>query len=126
MNRIDHLFGRSRLLQFREYVTADALAEKFKISARAVYRDVKALCEQSIPMGFEPDKVYFVVQGYFLPPVSFSSDEANTLLLMESMAFGFADKSMHTHSSAALSKVKAVLRGAQQEKLDQLNRNIRF
>jgi predicted DNA-binding transcriptional regulator YafY len=91
-----------------------------------VYRDVKALGEQGVPVGFEPHKGYFVVQGYFLPPVSFTSEEANALLLMEAMVFGFTDKSIHTHYASALSKVKAVLRTTQKEKLDFLNNHIKL
>lgn len=126
MNRIDRLFGILTFLQSKKYVPAERIAEKFNISVRTVYRDVKALCEGGIPVSFEPGKGYFVVQGYFLPPVSFSTEEANALLLMEAMATGFADKSIHTHYSSALQKVKAVLRSSQKEKVEHLQNNIKF
>lgn len=126
MNRIDRLFGILTLLQSKKYVPAEKIADKFKISIRTVYRDIKALCEQGIPVSFEQYKGYFIVQGYFLPPVSFSSEEANALLLMESVVSGFADKSIRIHYSNALSKVKAVLRTSQKEKLEILNNNIHF
>ena len=126
MNRIDRLFGMLTLLQTKKFVTAENIAEKFGISIRTVYRDIKALGEQGIPISFEPHKGYFVVQGYFLPPVSFSSEEANALLLMEALVYGFADKSIQTHYSSALNKVKAVLRTPQKEKLEFLNNNIRL
>jgi predicted DNA-binding transcriptional regulator YafY len=126
MNRIDRLFGILTLLQSKKYVSAEKIADKFHISIRTVYRDVKALCEQGIPVSFEPLKGYFVVQGYFLPPVSFSSEEANALLLTESLVYGFADKSIQTHYSSALNKVKAVLRSQQKEKLEILNNTIRL
>jgi predicted DNA-binding transcriptional regulator YafY len=126
MNRVDRLFGILTLLQSRKYVTAEKIAEAFNISVRTVYRDVKALGEQGVPVGFEPHKGYFVVQGYFLPPVAFTSEEANALLLMEAMVFGFTDKSIHTHYASALSKVKAVLRTTQKEKLDFLHTHIKL
>ena len=126
MNRIDRLFGILVLLQSKKYVTAETISEKFGISVRTVYRDVKALCEQGIPVSFEQHKGYFIVQGYFLPPVSFSFEEAGALLLMEQMVYGFADRSVHKNYSAALSKVKAVLRSAQKEKLDVLSKNIKL
>ncbi|HEY0676727.1 MAG TPA: HTH domain-containing protein, partial [Chitinophagaceae bacterium] len=94
MNRIDRLFGILTLLQSKKYVTAEKISEKFQISVRTVYRDVKALGEQGIPVSFEQHKGYFIVQGYFLPPVSFTNDEANALLLMEAIVTGFADKSI--------------------------------
>jgi predicted DNA-binding transcriptional regulator YafY len=126
MNRIDRLLGIVTMLQSKKYVPAEKIADKFKISVRTVYRDVKALCELGIPVSFEAARGYFVVQGYFLPPVSFTSEEANALLLTESLVYGFTDKSIQTHYSSALNKVKAVLRGPQKEKLEILNQNIKL
>ena len=126
MNRIDRLFGILTLLQSRKYVPAEKIADKFRISVRTVYRDVKALCEQGIPVSFEQHKGYFVVNGYFLPPVSFSNDEANAMLLMEAVVAGFADQSIQKHYSTALNKIKAVLRSSQKERIELLNNNIRL
>ena len=126
MNRIDRLFGIMTLLQSKRYVPAEKIAAKFDISIRTVYRDIKALVEQGIPVSFEPAKGYFIVQGYFLPPVAFNTDEANALLLMEPIVHAFTDKSIHTHYSNALNKVKAILRFSQKEKLEQLRQNIKL
>lgn len=126
MNRIDRLFGILTLLQSRKYVKGDEIADRFDISSRTVYRDIKALNELGIPVGFEPNKGYFVVDGYFLRPVSFSLEEANALLLMENLLTGFADKSIRRHYSSALNKVKAVMRDSQKEKLEYLISNMRF
>lgn len=126
MNRIDRLFGILTLLQSRRHVMGDQLAGKFNISIRTVYRDIKALNEQGIPVGFEPNRGYFVAEGYFLRPVSFSSEEANALLLMENLLLGFADKSIQQHYSNALSKVKAVMRESQREKLEYLTSQTGF
>ena len=126
MNRIDRLLGILTQLQSRKFVPAEKIADKFNISIRTVYRDIRALVELGIPVSFESSRGYFVVNGYFLPPVSFSSEEANALLLSESLVYGFADKSIQKHYSAALNKVKAVLRSSQKEKLDLLNNSIRM
>lgn len=126
MNRMDRLLGMLTLLQSKKFVPAEKIAEKFHISIRTVYRDVKALVELGIPVSFEAQKGYFVVQGYFLPPVSLTTEEANALLLSESLVYGFADKSIRTHYSSALSKVKSVLRSSQKEKLDLLDESIKI
>ena len=126
MNRMDRLLGILTHLQSRKFVPAEKIAEKFNISTRTVYRDIKALGELGIPISFESSKGYFVVQGYFLPPVSFSSEEANALLLTEQLVYGFSDKSIQTHYSTALNKVKAVLRGSQKESLELLSNRIRL
>jgi predicted DNA-binding transcriptional regulator YafY len=126
MNRIDRLFGILTLLQSKKYVPAEKIAERFGISIRTVYRDIKALGEQGIPVSFEQHRGYFIVQGYFLPPVSFSSEEANALLLVQSMVSGFTDQSIHKHYSSALNKIKSVLKSSQKESLEFLDNNIRM
>lgn len=126
MNRIDRLFGILTLLQSRKFVTADKIADRFRMSIRTVYRDIKALCESGIPVSFEPAKGYFIVQGYFLPPVSFTTEEANALMFMEAVAYGFTDRSIQQHYSNALTKVKTVLRTSQKEKVEMLSNNIRM
>jgi predicted DNA-binding transcriptional regulator YafY len=126
MNRVDRLFGILTLLQSKKFVTGEKIAEKFDISVRSVYRDIKALNEQGIPVSFEPHRGYFIVNGYFLQPVSFSTEEANALLLMESIVSAFADKSIHLHYSSALTKVKAVLRSSQKDSIEKLAANIKL
>src|ERR1700712_3673628 len=126
MNRIDRLFGILTLLQSKKFVTGEKIAEKFNISIRSVYRDIKALNEQGIPVSFEPHRGYFIVNGYFLQPVSFSTEEANALLLMESIVSAFADKSIHHHYSSALTKVKSVLRSSQKDSIEKLAANMKL
>lgn len=126
MNRIDRLFGILLLLQTKKYISADKIADQFQISTRTVYRDIKALLEQGVPISFEQPKGYYIVQGYFLPPVSFTSDEANALLIMERLVSRFGDKSIFTNYTSALNKVKAVLKHTQKEKLELLNESIKF
>lgn len=126
MNRIDRLMSIVTTLQSRKFVSAESISEKFEISVRTVYRDIKALGELGIPVSFENQKGYFIVPGYFLPPVAFSIEEANALLLMESVTMGFADKSIRKHYSSALNKVKSVLRTSQKEKVELLTDNIKL
>jgi predicted DNA-binding transcriptional regulator YafY len=124
MNRIDRLFAILITLQSKKFVPAEVIAEKFGMSVRTVYRDIKALTETGVPISFENQKGYFIVQGYFLPPVSFTTEEANALLLMEAIATRFGDKSIQQHYTTALNKVKTVLRGSQKDKLEQLGEQI--
>ena len=126
MNRIDRLMAIVTTLQSRKFVSAESISEKFEISIRTVYRDIKALGELGIPVSFENQKGYFVVPGYFLPPVAFSIEEANALLLMETVTMGFADKSIRKHYSTALNKVKSVMRTSQKEKMELLTDNIKL
>jgi predicted DNA-binding transcriptional regulator YafY len=126
MNRIERLLGIVTLLQTKKFIQTEAIAAKYNISVRTVYRDVKALCEQGVPVSFEPGKGYFIVQGFFLPPVSFTTEEAAALLLMETMVHGFTDKSISRHYSKALNKIKSVLRSSQKEAVELLHEHTRF
>ena len=126
MNRIDRLFSILTFLQSKKYVAAEKIAEKFNLSIRTVYRDIKALNESGVPVSFEQGRGYFIVNGYFLPPVSFTSEEANALLLMEAVVNGFSDRSIQKNYSSALNKVKNVLQATQQEKLETLSSRIRL
>jgi predicted DNA-binding transcriptional regulator YafY len=125
MNRIDRLFGIVTLLQSRNFVSAEKISEKFGISVRTVYRDIKAIGEQGVPLSFEPGKGYFIVKGFFLPPVSFTQDEAAAFLLMENVVNAFTDKSVRTNYSSGLNKVKSVMTYLQKEKLEVLSNSIR-
>jgi predicted DNA-binding transcriptional regulator YafY len=120
MNRLDRLLALTTVLQSKRYVTAEYLAERFGMSVRTVYRDIKALCDSGVPVSFEPAKGYFLVPGFFLPPVSFTTEEAAALLLLEGAAQVFADQSIRDHYTTALTKVRSVLRGPQKEHLDTL------
>lgn len=111
--------GIVALLQSKKYATAEAIAERYHISLRTVYRDLRAMGEIGVPIGFEPGKGYFVANGYFLPPVSLSMEEANALALMEPIVLRFADRSIQQHFDTALAKIKMVLNRTQREQLEQ-------
>jgi predicted DNA-binding transcriptional regulator YafY len=126
MNRIDRLFGFVTLLQAQRYVPAERIATQFGISVRTVYRDVRALGEQGIPVSFETGRGYFLVPGYFLPPVSFTTEEASALLLLETLGATLADRSLQPLVATALQKVRAVLRPPDQARLAQLDHGIQL
>jgi predicted DNA-binding transcriptional regulator YafY len=126
MNRMDRLLGILTLLQSKKFIPAQKIADKYNISIRTVYRDMKAMAELGIPVSFEAPKGYFIVQGYFLPPVSFSTEEANALILIEALVNGFTDNSIRQHYTTALDKIKSVLKGHQKDRLELLNEKIRL
>ena len=120
MNRIDRLFGISTLLQSNKFTLAEQIAAKFEISVRTVYRDLKSLNEQGIPICYEPNKGYYLINGYFLPPVSFNLEEASAFLLMEHLVSAFSDQSIKKNYQNALGKIKSVLKQSQKEKIEEL------
>jgi predicted DNA-binding transcriptional regulator YafY len=119
VNRIDRLMGIMTVLQSKKFLPAEKLAEKFDISIRTVYRDIKALNEIGVPVLFEPLKGYCIAKGFFLPPLSFTIEEANALILLQTLSHRFTDQSIATHSNTALNKIKAVLRYYDKDKAEQ-------
>lgn len=126
MNRVDRLFGIVTLLQSRKYVSAERISEKFEISVRTVYRDIKAIGEAGIPVSFEPNKGYFIIPGYFTPPVSFTLEEANALLLSQSLIGGFGDRSVQVTFDSAMTKIRSVLKQVDKEKVAILDESIKL
>ncbi len=121
MNRIDRLFALHTFLQSRKHTMASDIAMHFNISMRTVYRDIRALGECGVPVSFEPVKGYFMVQGYFLPPISFTTEEAAALMLMEGATRVFADKSIQHLYGTALNKIRSVLRSSQKDGIEALS-----
>ena len=124
MNRIDRLTAILIHLQTKRVVRAEEIARRFRISERTVYRDVKALMEAGVPIGSEAGKGYFIVDGFHLPPIMFSQDEAGALLLAGKLVDKMADKSVRAAFESALYKIKSVLHEAEKDHLESLDSHI--
>lgn len=124
MNRIDRLTAILIQLQTKRIVKAGEIASRFNISLRTVYRDVKALMEAGVPIGSEAGKGYFVVDGFHLPPVMFTQDEAGALLLAGKIVEKMADKSVRNAYESAMLKIRSVLSEAEKDHLQNLENNI--
>jgi predicted DNA-binding transcriptional regulator YafY len=124
MNRIDRLTAILIQLQSQKVVKAEEIADRFEISTRTVYRDVKALMEAGVPIGSEAGTGYFIVDGYHLPPVMFTQDEANSLLLAGKLVEKMTDKSVRQAYTSALVKIKAVLNASEKDSLQHLDGNV--
>jgi predicted DNA-binding transcriptional regulator YafY len=124
MNRIDRLTAILIHLQTKRVVKAEEIAERFEMSLRTVYRDVKALMEAGVPIGSEAGKGYFIVDGYHLPPVMFTQDEASAMLLAGKLVEKMTDKSIKEAFESALLKIKAVLSDSGKDHLEDLYSHI--
>lgn len=124
MNRIDRLSAILIQLQGKKIVRAAEIADRFNISLRTVYRDVRALQEAGVPIGAEAGTGYYLVEGYHLPPVMFSREEAAALLTGEKLMAQLSDNSNKKEFSNAMQKIRAVLRGSEKDFLESLEDNI--
>ncbi|MEZ0538619.1 helix-turn-helix transcriptional regulator [Fibrella arboris] len=125
MNRIDRLTAILIHLQSKRVVRAQDLADRFSISLRTVYRDIRALEEAGVPIGAEAGVGYFL-DGYHLPPVMFTNAEASALVFGSKLVERMADMSLREPFDSALYKVKSVLKKAEKDHLDELEPLIRI
>lgn len=124
MNRIDRLTAILIQLQTKRVVKAEEISDRFEISLRTVYRDVKALMEAGVPIGSEAGKGYFIVDGYHLPPVMFNQEEASALLTAGKLVEKMTDDSIRKAYESALLKIKAVLNTSEKDHLENLQSSI--
>jgi predicted DNA-binding transcriptional regulator YafY len=124
MNRIDRLTAILVQLQTKRVVKAEEIADRFEISLRTVYRDVKALMEAGVPIGSEAGKGYFIVDGYHLPPVMFTETEASAMLVGSKLVEKMGDKSVRTAFESAMHKIRAVLNESEKDHLQNLETHI--
>jgi predicted DNA-binding transcriptional regulator YafY len=83
MNRFDRLFGILLHLRQGRIVSASDLAAAFEVSPRTIYRDVETLSALGIPVYAERgrDGGFGLIEGYFLPPIMFTREEAVSLVI---------------------------------------------
>lgn len=124
MNRVERLHAILVHLQGKKRVTAQELADRFELSLRTVYRDIKALDESGIPVIGEAGIGYSIMEGYRLPPVMFTQEEASSLLLGSKFIQHFTDEAERKQFDSAMYKIKAVLRSADKEYVEELNEKI--
>jgi predicted DNA-binding transcriptional regulator YafY len=123
-SRLSRLTAIVTLLQSKKLITATTIAEKFDISVRTVYRDIRALEDAGIPILTEEGKGYTLMEGYKLPPVMFTEDEANALITAEQFILRNKDASLIKNYSDAINKIKAVLQYTTKDKADLLSQRI--
>jgi predicted DNA-binding transcriptional regulator YafY len=126
MNRTDRLLAIVLELQGKGRQRASDLARTFETSKRTIYRDVQALCEAGVPVVSIPGLGYSLMKGYFLPPLSFTSEEATMLLLgSDFMAQNF-DAQYRIAAQSASRKIEGVLPEHLRDDVRYLQSSIRF
>lgn len=109
-SRLSRLTAILLQLQSNRLVTATALAAKFDVSVRTIYRDIRALEQSGVPVVTEEGKGYSLMEGYRIPPVTFSEREANALITAEQFVLKNKDASFIKDYTDAITKIKSVLR----------------
>jgi predicted DNA-binding transcriptional regulator YafY len=124
MNHIERLNAILIQLQSKRIVKASEIAERFDISLRTVYRDIRALEASGVPIGSKAGVGYFLMDNYKLPPVMFSKDEASALLFGEKLIEKMSDNRMKADFRSAITKIKAILKPEEKDRLEKLHSHI--
>src|SRR5215472_16693330 len=78
MTRLDRALGIVLALRSGKEMTARQLAQRLQVSLRTIYRDVGTLSALGVPIYTERGRGggFRLLEGYFLPPIMFTQDEA--------------------------------------------------
>jgi predicted DNA-binding transcriptional regulator YafY len=124
MQRTERLFAIAEYLRGRRTgVTAEALADRFGVTVRTIYRDLDTLRDASMPVAAERGRGggYALDASYSLPPVNFTAREAALLLALGRHAIDMRLLPFTDTLESGLDKVRAALsRSAQRELLARL------
>ncbi len=126
MNKTDRMLAIVLELQGKGRQRAEDLAGTFETSKRTIYRDIQALCEVGVPLISTPGHGYTLMQGYFLPPLSFTTEEATMLLLGSSYMARNFDAQYRAAAQTASRKIEGVLPERLRGDVHYLQQSIQF
>ncbi|MDR2205867.1 MAG: YafY family transcriptional regulator [Flavobacteriaceae bacterium] len=126
IKRLSRLTAILLQLQTKRLVTTTDLAEKFSVSKRTIYRDIRALEDAGVPVLTEDGKGYTLMEGYKIPPVMFTENEANALIMAEQLVLKNKDSSLIKNYAEAIEKIKAVLKYRVKDKVNLLSERTRL
>jgi predicted DNA-binding transcriptional regulator YafY len=108
--RLDRIVAILIQFQSKKIVKAHELAQRFDVSLRTIYRDIRTLEVSGVPIYSEAGVGYSLIDGYRLPPVMFTREEASSFIAAEKLMQKFSDKQLGEHYASAMFKIKAILR----------------
>lgn len=110
MNRADRLLRLVQALRrHRRPVTADALVGELEVSVRTIYRDIASLMASRVPVRGEAGVGYVLDKGYDLPPMMFTPDEIEAVLVGMRWLGARADAALARAAEDVVAKIGAVL-----------------
>lgn len=119
MRRADRLFLIVHALQGRRTaLPARRLAETLRVSLRTVYRDVADLQVSGVPIEGEAGVGYLLRKGSNIPPLMFTPDELEALVVGTRFVCAFAGTRLAANAQAAMLKIEAVLPPALRQRAD--------
>lgn len=106
MDKTERLFAvMDALRRHRRPVTAAALAEEQGVSVRTLYRDIQTLIGLGAPIDGEAGVGYMLKPGFFLPPLMFTPEELEALVLGARWVGAQPDDGLGAAAKNALAKI---------------------
>ena len=124
LKRFNRIVALLIQLQSKRVITAQELAERFQVSVRTIYRDIKAIEAAGVPVAGEAGTGYSIMEGYKLPPVMFTREEASSFVAAEKLMQQLSDRSLGNYFQSAMYKIKSVLRWSEKDWVDTLDAQI--
>lgn len=124
MSQLTRLISILTQLRSKRLLTAPELAEKYEVSIRTIYRDIKKLEESGVPIITLEGRGYTLMDGYTVAPVQFTEEQANALITAEHLVKQTNEVSLKKDFSEAMVKIKSVFRSSIQEKSERLSAQI--
>lgn len=124
LNKFDRIIAILIQLQSKKIVRAQDLADRFNVSLRTIYRDVRTLEASGVPIYSEAGIGYSLMDGYRLPPVMFTREEAGSFLAAEKLMQKFTDTTLDKHYKSAMYKLKSVLKTSDKDWLDAIDSKV--
>jgi predicted DNA-binding transcriptional regulator YafY len=119
MSRAERLLDLLQALRrYRYPVSGRHLADTLGVSLRTVYRDIRTLVGQGAPIDGEPGLGYVLKPGFMPPPLMFSGEEIESLVLGARWVARHGDGSLAAGARDALAKIAAVLPEQQRDMVD--------
>ena len=110
MRRADRLLQIVQVLRRRAAATtAQTLAEELEVAPRTIYRDVAALQSTGVPIDGEAGVGYVLRPGYDLPPMMFTADEIEAIVLGARMVVDRGDEALSLAAENVLAKIRTVI-----------------
>ncbi|MEL6299846.1 MAG: YafY family protein [Pseudomonadota bacterium] len=109
MRRADRLFEIIEILRRRRMARAHDLAERLEVSERTIYRDIQDLIASGVPIEGEAGVGYVLRAGFDLPPIMFSEDEIEALMLGARIVESWGDCELSEAATGVIAKVEAVV-----------------
>jgi predicted DNA-binding transcriptional regulator YafY len=119
MSRAERLLDLIQLLRLHRHpVSGQALAEKLHVSLRTVYRDIQTLIGQGAAIDGEAGIGFVLRPGFMLPPLMFTDEEIEALVLGLRWAAQQTDEPFELAAENALAKIAAVLPGDLRDRVE--------